>query len=577
MSPRGRTLLVILAAMAATLALPAAASAHAVLRRSAPLPSNVLNSPPARIRLTYSEAVEPRFAIVSVTDAAGRQRSAGPPRRSPTNPDELDIPLHRLAQGWYLVFWRAISVDGHPVRGAFTFAVGPNPGPAPQFAIPSVSEAATTTRLLVTRWIAFLSIMAAIGIFALRVLIARPLVARVAGTRLRALSVAFWVALVTALVATPIYVLFATAQFALRSALSVGALVPLLRVSAFGRAWLHLELVLALFGVAAAVLLWLDRPERRRRSIAELLAGTGAAGAAAATLLAASTSGHAAQTAPRALALALDWLHLVAGSIWIGGLIGLLVLWRSLPVARRVAGLAVCVPRFSRIALLSVIALIGSGIGASLLHLPTLTSLWQTSYGKALVVKIALLLAALALAGVNLTRTTPRLQATRERPELGPATALVLRRLVGGEVLLVAGALFAAAVLSSIAPPAKAIAQLGKASATVGPGPVASVMRHGPYRLEFHVQPNRAAVPNSFAVRISRAGMPVTGADVTATLTMLDMAMGSQAYHLSQSHAGLYQHSAPALVMVGRWGLSFEIQPPGQPPFDLLLVDHAAG
>jgi copper transport protein len=576
MTARGRAVTT-LAAVAAALVLPAVASAHATLLRSVPSPSGVVNSPPAQVRLTYSEAVEPHFAIVSVTDAAGHQQTAGPPHRSPTNPDELDVPLHRLGEGWYLVFWRAISVDGHPVRGAFTFAVGPNPGPAPQFAIPSVSETATTTRLLVSRWVAFLSLMTAIGIFVLRILIARPLVARVSGTRLRALSLAFWVAIAIALVATPIYVELATSQFALRSVWSIGALVPLMRVSSFGRAWLDLELVLAFFALAAAVVFWLDRPARRQRSIAELLALAGALGAAAAALLAASTSGHAAQTAPRPLALTLDWLHLAAGSIWIGGLIGLLVLWRSLPVARRVAGLAVCVPRFSNTAFVSVMALIGSGIWASVLHLPTLASLWQTSYGQALVVKISLLLTALLLAAVNLTRTKPRLQASRERPDIGTGAATLLRRLVGGEVLLVAGALFAAAILSSIAPPTKAAAEVGKASATVGPGPVTTVMTHGRYRLEFHLQPNRAAVPNRFAVRITRAGAPVTGADVTATFTMLDMAMGSQAYHLADAGGGLYQHSAPALVMVGRWGLNFEIQPPGQPPFNVLLVDHASG
>ena len=67
-----------------------------------------------------------------------------------------------------------ISADGHPVRGAFTYAVGPNPGPAPQFAIPSVSETAATPRLLAARWVVMLSLMAAIGLFFLRIAIARP-------------------------------------------------------------------------------------------------------------------------------------------------------------------------------------------------------------------------------------------------------------------------------------------------------------------------------------------------------------------------------------------------------------------
>ena len=105
-----------------------------------------MNSPPRQVALTYSEAVEPRFAIVSVTNAAGAQETTGRPARSPADADTLVVPLKKLAEGWYLVYWRVISVDGHPVRGAFTFAVGPNPGPAPQFVIPSISETAATPR-----------------------------------------------------------------------------------------------------------------------------------------------------------------------------------------------------------------------------------------------------------------------------------------------------------------------------------------------------------------------------------------------------------------------------------------------
>src|SRR5207237_7754594 len=123
--------------------------------------------------LSWGGAGEPRFAIVSVTDAGGHHGTAGPPTRSSSNPDTLFVPLKRLGPGWYLVYWRVISVDGHPVRGAFTFAVGPNPGPAPQFVIPPISETAATPRLLVARWIVFLSVLSAIGLYVLRVITAR--------------------------------------------------------------------------------------------------------------------------------------------------------------------------------------------------------------------------------------------------------------------------------------------------------------------------------------------------------------------------------------------------------------------
>ncbi len=259
-----------------------------------------MNTPPRRVLLTFTEAVEPRFAVVSVTDAAGKQETTDSPSRSAADPETLVVPLKELSEGWYLVYWRVISVDGHPVRGAFTFAVGPNPGPPPQFVIPTISETAATPRLVAARTVAFLAVMAAIGLFVLRIAIARPVVRRVRGTRLRAVSIAFFIAAVVGLVAIPVYVDLATAQFALApSVFDLGKIVPLMRSSAFGRAYLDLELTFALFVLAAGLALWVDRPERERRSIAELFAVGGALLAAGATLLIPGVAGHAGQTSPR--------------------------------------------------------------------------------------------------------------------------------------------------------------------------------------------------------------------------------------------------------------------------------------
>jgi copper transport protein len=369
----------------------------------------------------------------------------------------------------------------------------------------------------------------------------------------------------------------ATAQFALRSSFDLGNVLPLLRDSAFGRGYLDLELTFAFFVAAALLAIWIDQPMRARRSIAELLSLGGAYLAAAATLLVPGLAGHAAQTAPRWASLAADWAHLAAGSLWVGGLMGLLVLWWSFPAARRVAGLIVCVPRFSNAAFVSVLVLIASGVGATVIHMPTLASMWQTSYGEAILVKIGLLASAMLLAAVNLLRTRPRLDASRERPELGLGAAALLRRLVAGEVLLVVSAIVAAAVLSGLPPPAKALASTGSAVAHVGPGPVTEVVNKNGYRLQVQVAPNRAASVNSFAVRITKGGRPVTNATVLAGFSMLDMEMGTQTYTLQEKAPGLYQRVAPALIMVGHWGLSFEVTPVGKPPFTVLFVDRANG
>jgi copper transport protein len=568
-----------LAAVAVWLVLlPSVASAHAYLVKTVPAASQELNASPPNIQLTYDEAVEPRFAIISVTDADGRQQTTGPVRRSPANADTLVVPLRpHLPEGWYLIYWRAISVDGHPVQGAFTYAVGPNPGPAPQFQVPNISATATTAQVLITRWLVFVTVMAAIGLFALRVLILRPVVRRVPGVRLRAVSVAFVAASIVGLVAIPVYLDFATANDSLRSVLDVGALVPLFGVTAFGRAILDLEVCFALFCVAAWVSLWVDRPEREHRSVAELAASFGAALAAAAVLIVPGAAGHAAQTSPRGLTLAFDWLHLAAGSVWLGGLAGLLVLWFALPYRDRVSALSVAVPRFSAVAVGSVLVLAASGIGEALDHLPAVDALWLTGYGQAIIVKSGLLAAALLIASGNLLRSRPQLIKARSRPDAGQPAARLLRGLVSGELVVVTAIVFAAAVLSSLAPPPPAFALQNSAIARVGPGTVTRSVTHAGYQLQLLVAPNRAAAPDSFALRITKDGQPVRGADVTLTFNMTTMEMPQQEYQLAETQPGVYTRAAPALVMVGEWGLTFQITPKNGVPFTALILDQANG
>ena len=105
------------------------------------------------------------------------------------------------------------------------------------------------------------------------------------GASLRPVSLAFVIASVIGLLAIPVYLDFATANDSLRSVFDVGALVPLFRVTAFGRGYVDMAMCFALFCVAAWIALWLDRPEREHRSIAEIIAVTGAVLAAAAVLL----------------------------------------------------------------------------------------------------------------------------------------------------------------------------------------------------------------------------------------------------------------------------------------------------
>jgi hypothetical protein len=148
---------------------------------------------------------------------------------------------------------------------------------------------------------------------------------------------------------------------------------------------------------------------------------------------------------------------------------------------------------------------------------------------------------------------------------------------MSGEVVLVTAVILAAAVLSSLAPPPPAFALQDTAVARVGPGRVVRTISRGEYRLQLLVSPNRAVTPDTFALRITKNGGPVRGASVTLTFDMTTMQMPQQQYQLRETAPGVYSRAAPALVMVGDWGLTFQVVPKSGPPFSALILDQANG
>ena len=163
--------------------------------------------------------------------------------------------------------------------------------------------------------------------------------------------------------------------------------------------------------------------------------------------------------------------------------------------------------------------LLGSGIWATILHMPILAALWETSYGQVILVKIGLLLAAMLLGAVNLVRTKPRLVAARAHPELGAGgSSLAAQARSASRRCWSTGAVFAAA--RALEPrPAAAGARRGGSGARqgrAGPGRRDGAQGRAT-RSQVLVNPNKAAAPNSFALKITKNGAPVSGADVTLT------------------------------------------------------------
>jgi putative copper export protein len=138
-----------------------------------------------------------------------------------------------------------------------------------------------------------------------------------------------------------------------------------------------------------------------------------------------------------------DFLHVLGGATWLGSLLAVVLV--GIPLAltldgtERWSAVASLVNSFSRIALLSAALVVISGVIASWVHLEHLAALWQTAYGRVLLVKLSLVAVTLAIGAYNFRRVQPQLLTEAGSVRLRRSAAVELS--VGFLVLLVTGLL----------------------------------------------------------------------------------------------------------------------------------------
>ena len=101
------------------------ALAHAFLERADPRVGSTVRTPPAQVRLWFTEQLEPAFSSVQVINEGGGRVDKGDSQVDPAAPKQLRISLSPLPPGIYKVIWRVLSVDTHVTEGNFTFRVAP--------------------------------------------------------------------------------------------------------------------------------------------------------------------------------------------------------------------------------------------------------------------------------------------------------------------------------------------------------------------------------------------------------------------------------------------------------------------
>ncbi|MEP7383146.1 MAG: copper resistance protein CopC [Gemmatimonadota bacterium] len=450
-------------------AFPRAAAAHAVLRRSAPSADARLDTIPTLLRFEFSERVETRFTRLLLTNARGDTIALG----AVTFGDDghaviLAAIRSTLGPGRYSVRWQTAGADGHPSRGQFAFTVNtsavlPPPVPSTAVTLPNTSFADSSTGkgggpdavaatnaevalfdqrsffYVVIRWAQYVAAFLVVGALVFGRFVLQPLTGRLAdphtllaGTRTRtqrigaAASISLVIVQIGRMLAQRV-TLQGGGDFKME--VSFGELL-------IGTAW-GTGLLLTLAGAVVAAVGFLSAEKSKAFQTPLLVI------AVSAVSVGFGLSGHqAGSDFSPSLAVGLDAIHNLSAASWLGT-VALLALV-ALPLARRDPStdhstVAAILRVFSPVMLVSAGLAGVTGLVLATLNLGSISALWQTEYGRVLLIKLAILSLVAATGAFNWKRVLPTAGT--------PSSTRLLQRTAGAEALVALAALAVVAVL----------------------------------------------------------------------------------------------------------------------------------
>ncbi|HEY3020001.1 MAG TPA: CopD family protein, partial [Solirubrobacteraceae bacterium] len=390
-----------------------------------------------------------------------------------TSPRDASVVLVRLQPGLaaasYTVRYRVVSADSHIVDGATTFATGGAALKDPVLGSLEAGPGEASAWSVVARFLELVGLGGGLALLAFRWLVWAPAWrwrARVApdegAAALTWFRDRFWAGFWSL---TGVAVLGELAVLVTKTATSLGSSVPgavadpngVYRVFSETRFGTHFQVRLGLLLLLVAVALWeylaepIAEAERgERRPAGRPVAAAVMAGLLGACLVLISSQGHASQAPGGRLSVADDAIHLVAVCVWTGGLAALGLVLAYLPrVAPRGTALGAAVlARFSRLALLAVGVAVITGTLRAIAELADPSQLWDTAYGRSIVIKVALLCPLAALAFQN----RRVLAAIAVRGRANRATLRVVSRNARLELALSLGIVLVASLLVSQVP-----------------------------------------------------------------------------------------------------------------------------
>jgi len=507
---------------------------HSALVETDPPLGASLETAPETFHLIYDKPIEAQFGTFTLRNDAGETLQTPPVSLANEGRVAVIDLSGELGSGGYRLHWKAVSAgDGHVIQGVVPFAVGDHTPVASGEQLTSSASKPTLGRTL-ARWLELLAMLVLAGSVVV------PLIDGDRDIMVREAPV-LWGSLGVLLMAGSIDVAYQTQAIGSASAFDV------LTQSYWGQTRLA-EYALAL-GIGGLMLL-----RNRHQTIA-----WGARALAGVMLLAHAAGGHNAGMLGTP-GLIIDWIHMAAVAMWLGGLVQLAWVWipdrlnRSPPQRHQL--MASVIPRFSQWALVSVLLLVGSGLYAAFGHIPHWGALVSTIYGQLLLAKSGLLVVALGLAAYHRLKQVPRIADRAnhdpdDRPEEAQSRLGQFRKTVLAEAVILSGILLLAGGMTLISPPhASAQGPVGQ--------PATFAHEQDGHRIHLTVHPTGSSAERRLevAVRDADTGEPIDDVlRVWLRFEYLDRDLGDvQQKPVAESiDAGRYVVDGPYLNLEGDW------------------------
>jgi copper transport protein len=515
----------------------APASAHAELIATDPADGAIVEKAPEALTLQFTEGVSLRPDGVRVLDSNGKRVDAG--SASASGPD-VTVPLDgTIADGTYVVAWRAVSEDGHPIRGSYTFSVGEETAVGDgvaNAAFGSGNDRAYEVIDAIARAIAYLGVLGTAGYVLIGSALRRSEDPSPVG---RPTTIAAVVALVAIVLQVPLQGALATG----RGITAITDASVLALSIADGMGWAALLTALGLLAVIITSGLPWEGAARR----------VGLVGAAVAPLGFVLT-GHTRTMSPAVVAYLADLAHVAAAAVWFGGLVAVVVAAGRRRRDEDPLGAAEAVASFSGWAAITAGVLVAAGLVLTWIEVGSIEALTTTLYGRLLLVKVALVVVVLVAAAWNRFRLVPRVAAASlEDPPVDDAPSWrVLLRVIKFEVVLLVAVLAVTGVLSNVTP----------AKDAVDTGPVTVTAPLGTGTVDVTVDPAKAGRNDIHLYLFDAQGRPddrFDGAQVS--LELPSQGLGPFDRTPVDAGNGHFQLVATDLPLAGTWSLTLTVKP----------------